>query len=238
MSAFGAGQKPLVAVIGGAGALGSGLARRWVMAGYDVIIGSRTREKAEAMAATLEAIATGPRPRGLENRRAAEAGEVIVLAVPVSAAPATLDEIAGAAKGKLVIDATVPLVPPRVARVQLPPEGSAAIAAQARLGADVRVVSAFHNVAAAKLQTDAEIDCDILMFGDKRDDRDMAVELAEAAGLRGVHAGPLANSAAAEALTSVLIGINRFYGAEGAGIRITGLGCGSARKRDPSANRN
>jgi NADPH-dependent F420 reductase len=216
--------KPVIAIIGGAGALGSGLARRWVKAGYEVIVGSRTPEKIGAAIEALAAVAAGPKPRGLSNREAAEAGEVVLVAVPFAAAAVTLDEIAGALRGKVVIDATVPLVPPRVARVQLPPEGSAAVAAQARLGDEVRVVSAFHNVAAAKLQTDEDVDCDILVFGDKRDDRAVVVGLAEAAHLRGVHAGPLANSAAAEALTSVLIGINRFYGAEGAGIRITGIG--------------
>jgi predicted dinucleotide-binding enzyme len=86
------------------------------------------------------------------------------------------------------------------------------------------VVAAFHNVAANKLQTDAAVDCDVLVFGDSAEDRAAVIELAAAAGLRGVHAGPLANAVAAEALTSVLIGINRHYKVAGAGIRITGLG--------------
>jgi NADPH-dependent F420 reductase len=114
-------------------------------------------------------------------------------------------------------------VPPRVARVQLPPEHSAALTAQKRLGASVRMVSAFHNVAGHKLQTDEPIDCDVLIFGDDPKDRAIVADLAKAAGLRGVHAGPLANSVAAEALTSVLIGINRNYKVDGAGIRITGI---------------
>ena len=88
----------------------------------------------------------------------------------------------------------------------------------------MRVVAAFHNVAAHKLQTDEPIDCDVLVFGDDPKDREVVMGLAEAAGLRGVHAGPLANSVAAEALTSVLIGINRNYKVDGAGIRITGIG--------------
>jgi hypothetical protein len=125
--------------------------------------------------------------------------------------------------GKIVVDTTVPLVPPKVARVQLPADTSAAVAAQRRLGDGARVVAAFHNVAAAKLQADAPIDCDVLVFADAPEDRAAVVELAEAAGLRGVHAGPLANAVAAEALTSVLIGINRHYKVPGAGIRITGL---------------
>ena len=88
----------------------------------------------------------------------------------------------------------------------------------------MRVVSAFHNVAAHKLSLDAPIDCDVLVFGDDPKDREVAILLAKAAGLRGVHAGPLVNSIAAEALTSVLIGINRNYKVDGAGIRITGIG--------------
>jgi hypothetical protein len=123
-----------------------------------------------------------------------------------------------------VVDTTVPLVPPRVARVQLPPEHSAAVAAQQRLGEGARVVSAFHNVAAHRLQElDAPIDCDVLVFGDDPKDREQVLQLVTAIGLRGIHAGPLANSAAAEALTSVLIGINRAYKVDGSGIRITGI---------------
>ena len=173
--------KPTIAVIGGTGDLGTGLARRWAKAGYALIIGSRTADKAEASAAELAALATGPKPRGMANAEAAKAGEVIVLTVPFASAAATLDEIKAAAQGKLVIDTTVPLVPPRVARVQLPPEGCAAVAAQIRLGDGVRVVSAFHNVAAHKLQVvDMALDCDVLVFGDKAEDREVAIKLADA----------------------------------------------------------
>jgi NADPH-dependent F420 reductase len=216
--------KPTLAVIGGTGALGGGLARRWAAAGYAVIIGSRSVDKAEAAARALPAAASGPVPRAASNPEAAKAGDVVVLAVPWASHAAILDEIAPHVAGKIVLDTTVPLVPPKVARVQLPPETSAAAAAQRRLGEGARVVAAFHNVAAAKLQADAPIDCDILVFGDAPEDRAAVVALVEAAGLRGVHAGPLANAVAAEALTSVLIGINRHYKAPGVGIRITGLG--------------
>jgi predicted dinucleotide-binding enzyme len=105
----------------------------------------------------------------------------------------------------------------------MPAEGCAALAAQKRLGAGVRLVSGFHNVAAHKLQKDEAIDCDVLVFGDDPKDREVVLGLAKDAGLRGSHAGPLANSVAAEALTSVLIGINRAYKVDGAGIRITGI---------------
>lgn len=217
-------DKPTIAVIGGTGDLGTGLARRWAKAGYPLVIGSRTAEKAQTAARALDAFATGAKAKGATNADAAAAADVVVITVPFASQASTLDDIKAAVAGKLVIDTTVPLVPPRVARVQLPPEGSAAVAAQVRLGEGVRVVSAFHNVAAHKLeQVDMALDCDVLVFGDKAEDRDVAIALAEALGVRGLHAGPLANSAAAEALTSVIIGINRTYKVDGASIRITGF---------------
>ena len=216
--------KPTLAVIGGTGDLGTGLARRWAKAGYSLVIGSRTADKAEAAAAALADIATGAKPKGMANRQAAEAAEVVVLTVPFATAPAVLDDIKPVVQGKLFIDTTVPLMPPRVARVQLPPEGCAAVLSQSRLGEGVRVISAFHNVAAHKLeQLGLDLDCDVLVFGDKPEDREVGIKLAEALGVRGLHAGPLANSAAAEALTSVIIGINRTYKSDGASIRITGI---------------
>ncbi len=216
-------EKPALAVIGGTGALGSGLAGRWAVAGYSVLIGSRTADKAMEAAAALADKATGQPPRGMTNAEAAQSGDIIVVTVPFASAAATLDDISQAAAGKIVVDTTVPLKPPKVARVQLPSEGSAAVAAQLQLGEKVRVVGAFHNVAAHKIQTDEDVDCDVLVFGDKIADRESVIALVEAAGLRGLHAGPLDNSAAAEALTSVLIGINKKYGVDGAGIRITGI---------------
>jgi len=212
--------KPTIAIVGGTGALGSGLARRWAAAGYEIVIGSRTADKAKAAAPR---IASGAAVCGANNAAAAQAGDVVLLAVPWASHAEILDEIKPHVAGKIVIDATVPLVPPKVARVQVPVETSAALAAQKRLGETARVVAAFHNVAASKLQTGEEIDCDVLVFGDAPDDRAAVIALVEAAGLRGIHAGPLANAVVAEALTSVLIGINRHYKVPGAGIRITGL---------------
>jgi NADPH-dependent F420 reductase len=217
-------EKPTLAIIGGTGTLGTGLARRWAAAGYALVIGSRDAAKAETAAAALPTGGGAPRPRGASNADAAKAVEVVVLTVPWSNHGAILDEIKPHVAGKLVVDTTVPLVPPRVARVQLPAETSAALAAQQRLGDGARVAAAFHNVAAHKLQRDEAIDCDVLIFGDDPKDRAIVAALAEAAGLRGVHGGPLVNSVAAEALTSVLIGINRNYKVDGAGIRITGIG--------------
>lgn len=216
-------DKPTLAIVGGTGTLGSGLARRLAAAGYAVILGSRSADKAAEAARTLPTAAGGPAPRGMSNADAAKAADVVIITVPWETQAKILDEIAPHVAGKLVVDTTVPLVPPRVARVQLPPEHSAALTAQKRLGAGVRMVSAFHNVAGHKLQQDAAIDCDVLIFGDDPKDRAIVADLAKAAGLNGVHAGPLANSVAAEALTSVLIGINRTYKSDGAGIRITGI---------------
>lgn len=215
-------RKPTVAVIGGTGALGSGLALRWAKAGYDVIIGSRSQDNADRAAAELSERA-GRAVRGLENGAAAAAADIAVLTVPFANHQPMIDAIRDGVQGKILIDATVPLVPPKVARVQLPPGGSLAKATQEDLGDGVRVVSAFQNVAADLLQDDAAvIDCDILVCGNNRAARQAAVDLAAAAGLKAWHAGPIDNSAAAEALTSVLIFLNRGDGVDHAGIRITG----------------
>jgi 8-hydroxy-5-deazaflavin:NADPH oxidoreductase len=207
-----------VAVIGGTGKLGSAIARRLAKAGRKVIIGSRSAQSAAGAAAEL-----GFGITGLANADAAIAGSIVIVTVPFAAHESTLAEIAPHVSGKTVIDTTVPLVPPKVMRVQLPPEGSAAQRAQQLLGPAVRVVSAFHNVAAHKLATDQDIQCDVLVFGDDRNARGEAVSLVEQTGLRGIHGGALANSAAAEALTSVLIFINKTYQVDGAGILITGV---------------
>jgi NADPH-dependent F420 reductase len=215
-------ERPTIGIIGGTGDLGSGLAKRWAAAGYDVIIGSRSREKAEAAARELAEGGPGSL-RGDDNLGAARSGDVIVLAVPYASHNATLEELRDAVRGKIVVDAAVPLVPPKVSTVQLPPEGSAAQIAQTLLGGEVLVVSAFHNVGAAKLHAGGSVDCDVLVFGNNKEAREAVMALADAAGTRGVDGGVLANSAAAEALTSILIGINRRYKVDGAGIRITGL---------------
>lgn len=210
--------KPVIGVIGGTGDLGSGLAKAWASAGYEVVIGSRSRDKAERVAAEL-----GRGIRGEDNAGAARAGDVVVLAVPFASHDGTIEEIRGVVEGKIVVDTTVPLVPPKVSTVQLPPGGSAAQIAQRLLGNGVRVVSAFHNVSAAKLHADGRVDCDVLVFADDKEARNVVIGLAGAVVRRGVGGGGLANSAAAEAMTSVLIWINRHYKVPGAGISITGI---------------
>ncbi|MGH7056873.1 MAG: NADPH-dependent F420 reductase, partial [Acetobacteraceae bacterium] len=180
--------------------------------------------KAEAAARAIPIPAGFPLPCGLTQTEAAACADVIVLSVPFAAHAAALDAIRPACAGKIVVDATVPLVPPKTGTAQIPPEGCAAVQARERLGEGVTVVSAFHNISAKKLAGTEAIDCDVLVFGDVRAARETVIRLAEAAGLRALHGGPLANSIAAEALTSVLITINRLYKVQGAGIRITGPG--------------
>lgn len=211
---------PAIGVVGGTGKLGAALARGWAKAGYPVVIGSRDAGRATDAAAALAA-ETGGTVTGTDNLAAASAGEFVVVTVPFAHQRRILEEIRPAVAGKIVVDTTVPLMPPKVARVQLPPEDSAAVAGQAILGEEVTVVSAFQNVAAHKL-AEGSVACDVLVFGDSKPARARVVSLVEALGLRGLHGGALANSTAAEALTSVLIFINRIYGVDGAGLRITG----------------
>ncbi|QUT07175.1 NADPH-dependent F420 reductase [Sphingobium phenoxybenzoativorans] len=207
----------VIAVVGGTGKLGAALARRLAKTGRSVIIGSRSAESAQQMAAAL-----GFGLRGMGNADAAREASIVFVTVPFAGQEATLAEIRPHVGGKIVVDTTVPLVPPKVMRVQLPPEGSAALRTQHLLGVGVTVVSGFHNVAAHKLATDENVACDVLVFGDDKQARAAVVELAGQAGLRGIHGGPLVNSAAAEAMTSLLIFINKTYRSDGAGIQITG----------------
>ncbi len=217
---------PTLAMLGATGDLGGGLARRWAAAGYPIVIGSRSREKgagsAEDVNRQLRELDLPATVRGTDNLTAAEAGGIVVLTVPWAFQRSTLEGVRDAVQGKILIDCTVPLVPPKVARVQLPEEGCAAVIAQQTLGPGVRVVSAFQNVGAAHLREDDAVDCDVLVTGDDPAARAEVIGLIEALGMKGWHAGPLDNAAAAEALTSVLIQLNRKYGIAGAGIRITG----------------
>jgi 8-hydroxy-5-deazaflavin:NADPH oxidoreductase len=206
-----------IAVIGGTGNLGSALAWRLARAGHSVVIGSRTTESATAKAEEL-----GHGLTGMSNADAAKTADIVFVTVPFAAQTATLEDIKPHVAGKIVVDTTVPLVPPKVMRVQLPLEGSAAAKAEAILGEGVRMVAGFHNVAAHKLAQDIDVDCDILVFGDDKAARAEIVALADEIGLRGVHGGALVNAAAAEAMTSLLIFINKNYQVDGAGIRITG----------------
>ena len=211
-----------IAILGGTGDLGTGLAIRWAKAGHEIIIGSRTLAKAEMAVANLAAVSPETPARAMENADAARAGEVVVLTVPAAHQISTLETVRDGLGGKILIDVTAPLVPPRVGTVQLPTEGSAGKRAQDFLGEDVMVVSAFQNIAAHLLAQDVDVECDVLVAGNKRAARDKVIELIAEAGLRGFHAGPIENAAAAEALTSVLIQINRRHGISHSGIKIVG----------------
>lgn len=211
-----------IAILGGTGDLGTGLAIRWSKAGYKIVIGSRTLEKAETAVQNLQKISPETPADAMVNGDAAGAGDIVVLTVPAEHQLSTLEGVKASLAGKILIDVTVPLVPPKVGTVQLPPEGSAGKRAQDALGEDVMVVTAFQNVAAHLLQEDVKIECDVLVAGNKKVARDKVIELADQAGMRGWHAGPIENSAAAEALTSILIQINRRHDISHSGIQIVG----------------
>jgi NADPH-dependent F420 reductase len=208
-----------IAILGGAGALGSGLARRFAHAGHRVIVGSRDPARTLSGGADF-----GPDISVSTHADAAARADIAFLTVPFGGQAQVIALAAEALAGKILVDATVPLVPPKVGRVQLPAEGSAAQIAQNLAGERVRVVSALQNVGAAHLaHVDAPIACDVLVCGDQVEARAEVIALLADIGLRGLHAGPLANAAAAEALTSVLISINRFYKSDRAGLLITGI---------------
>lgn len=214
----------IIAVLGGTGKEGSGLALRFLDAGFRVIIGSRDPARARASAAELNERLSCDHASGAGLTDAAAAGDIVLLTVPYSAQLATLGLVRDQLQGKILVDVTVPLVPPKVARVQLPAQGSAVLAGQEVLGEGVQVVSAFQNVSYERLEALGQpVGCDVLVCGDSKDARETVVALASAIGITAYHAGALANSAAAEALTSVMIFMNRHYKAEGAGIAVIGM---------------
>lgn len=218
--------KPSVAVIGGTGELGTGLAYQLLKAGYEVVIGSRSEERAGQAAAALADKVPGARVSGSANAPAARQAEIVIVAVPYASHESTIAAIEPEVQGKILVDATVPLEPPKVMRVQLPAGGSAARRAQERLGDTVRVVSAFQNIAASHLRSDhlQDLSGDVLVCGNDPGARETVVRVAQDLGLTAWHAGPIDNSVVAEALTSVLIFMNKRYEMDGAGIRIVGKG--------------
>ncbi|MDI6768386.1 MAG: NADPH-dependent F420 reductase [Anaerolineales bacterium] len=213
-----------LAILGGTGKEGKGLAYRWAKAGYRVVIGSRTLEKAQAAAQELSDMLGGDAIiEGISNLEAAQQADIVALTVPYAAHRETLEAVKDALQGKILIDVTVPLVPPKVTKVQMPPAGSAAQEAREILGAGVEVVAAFQNISHEHLLHDEPIECDVLVTGTSKEARAEVLKLVAAAGLSGWDAGPLENSVVVEGLTSVLIGINKQYGSTHAGIRITGV---------------
>ena len=217
-----------ICVVGGTGAEGSGLALRWAQAGHKVTIGSRDVSKAQSVAAELNAILGKDLVVGVDSKAGSSSADIVVLTVPFKAQLSTVELLRDELAGKILIDVTVPLVPPKVSQVQLPDHGSCVVGVQQKLGSKTRVVSAFQNVSAHKLKDlKVEIDCDVLVAADDPEARATGISLAKDAGLRGIDVGPLANSVVAESMTSVLIGINRKYKVPDAGIRITGVGVAS-----------
>ena len=215
--------KPTIAILGGSGKLGGGLALRWATAGYAVIIGSRQQDSAEAAALALNQQNMTIPVKAMSNIEAAKAAEVVVMTVPFAHHRTTLESIKEVVQGKVFIDVTVPLMPPKVGTVQLPEGGCASVQAQAYLGGDVQVVSAYQNVAADHLSDlSHDPECDVLICGNDKEACAQVVQLTEAAGMKGWHAGPIANAVVAEAMTSVLITLNRRYKIPGSGFKITG----------------
>ena len=216
-------QASTIAVLGGTGKEGKGLAQRWAKSGFKVIIGSRTVERAKLAAEEINGQNGFNSVEGEENLAAATAANIVVLSVPYSAHRETLEAVKPALQGKLLIDVTVPLVPPKVTKIQMPPAGSAALEAKEILGEGTEIASAFQNISYEHLQNDERIECDVLVTGTSKETRSAALELVSRAGLKGWDAGPLENSVVAEGLTSILIHINKLYGSTHAGIKITGV---------------
>ena len=212
----------IIGIVGGTGKQGSGLALRWAKS-HDVIVGSRDPARAEAQAKECSAAAGAPVRAG-SNVDAARDAEVVVLSVPYSAHAATLREIAPVLAGKVVIDLTVPLEPPRVTVVHLPPKGAAALETQEIAGAEARVVAALHHVSSTHLKDLSHaLEGDVLVAGNDADAKATVIALIADLGLRGIDAGPLQNAIAIESLTPVLLHINKQYKVRGAGIRILGI---------------
>lgn len=213
-----------IAIIGGTGKEGRGLAVRWARAGHDVILGSRDGERAAISARDLAAAVGRHNIKGDENAAAARAAEVVVLCIPYAAHAATLQSLREALAGRILIDLTVPLQPPRVAEVTLPAGQAAALEAQALVGAATPVVAALHHVSAAHLADPGhDIECDVLVCADAAEAKQVVLGLVADLGLHPLDAGPLRNAVALEALTPVLIYLNKKYKSRGTGVRITGL---------------
>jgi NADPH-dependent F420 reductase len=216
-----------IAIIGGAGELGFGLALRFAAAGLKVVIGSRDGAKAQEAASRVKATVGDAEVSGLGNAEAAAGGTIVVLAVPFSAQAAILKSIKPALKTAILLDTTVPLaatVGGRPTRMLGVWEGSAAQAARELLPG-VTVVSAFHNVSADVLQDlSATPDCDILICGDDAAAKERVAALVKLIpGLRPVDAGTLEMSRIVESLTALLIALNRRHKVRHCGIRITGM---------------
>jgi hypothetical protein len=217
-------NKVKIAILGGTGEQGPGLALRWAIAGEDVIIGSRNQERAEKVAAELNAELGPSRIQGMDNVKAAEAAEIIVLTVPYSAHLSTLESVKAQVQGKIFIDVSVPLDPENPRRMKMPPAGSATEESQEFLGPGTKVVAAFQNVAAHLLRDPKHaIDCDVLVCGNDAEAKKTVMGLVTRLGLRPYDVGPAESARVVEGLTSILIRLNIRYKVKGSGIILSGL---------------
>lgn len=211
----------VVAILGGTGNEGQGLAMRWAHAGYKVIIGSRQTEKAEATAADLNEKMGINTIEGYENSVAAQKAEICVLTVVQSAQQPALEGLKDALQGKILVDATARVV---FKDVKAPAPPSAARIAQDILGPGATVVAAFQNVPASALKKnlDQPVMTDVLVCADDLAAAEKVIELTEAGGMRGFYAGGLDNAFVVEGITALLIAMNKHYGGHGT-VQITGL---------------
>jgi len=213
-----------IAILGGTGDEGFGLGFRWAAAGHEIIIGSRKTEKGAQAAVSMRERLPEGKISGTNNLSAAQQADLVVLSVPYWALADTLDSVKSALANKLLVSVVAP-TGEKAARVYRLGSGlSAAEEAQNQLGEATRVVAAFQNIGAHHLlDLEHQLDCDVLVCGDKKDDKAVVLQLCEDAGLQGVNAGALQNARAVEELTAVLIAINIIHKVKSAGIRITGL---------------
>jgi NADPH-dependent F420 reductase len=201
------------------------LAYRWVQAGHKVIIGSRQLEKAQTAVEEVLQLLEGKEVTliGLENRDAIESCEIAVITVPYKAHRATLEDLKDSLQSKILIDVVVPLVPPKVSKLQMPPDGSVAQEAQTILGDACSVVDAFQNISHERLMGRGDVDCDVLVCGKGKAAREVVLGLVADTGLKGWDAGPIENAVVVEGLTSILIGLNIQHHVHASGVRITGI---------------
>lgn len=213
----------VIAILGGTGKEGAGLALRWAKAGHRVIIGSRDPARAASRAVEMNRLAGRQTVEGMSNLLAAQAGEVVVLTVPYAGQRALLEEVRGALTGKVVVDTVVPLDPTNPRRYTVPPAGSAAQEAQALLP-ESKVVTAFHHIAAHELaELGRPVDSDLLVAGNDKAAKQQVLELGQSMGLRSYDVGGLEQAQTLERLTPLLIGLNIRYKSKRGGIRITGF---------------
>jgi 8-hydroxy-5-deazaflavin:NADPH oxidoreductase len=212
-----------IAILGGTGKEGAGLAVRWAKVGHSIIIGSRDAERAKSKAAELRDAAQAIPIVGHTNAEAATLGEVIVVALPAVGLASTLPETREACRGKVVVSTVVPLTFGGGRLFTPPPIGSSAEEVQSLLP-EAKVVAAFHHIAAHEL-ADAghDIECDLLLCGADAAAKETVSQLGRSMGLRPIDVGALSNSGPLEGITAVLATINRRYKLKNSGIKITGL---------------